>query len=169
MTIETLDAKFCPDFTSEQQVDFAVMENDFTAGYTLRNADGINNIRDTWRVNFSQLQFVDMRELWDFLQSKKGYISFFWAPPREAAVRRWTCLKLSRTMESSNNWNVSAVFQESFTHYDDQVSQFHMSGAGAIGHAGDFTITLGFEAGTVGVSGIEVTGTAGTVFPSQII
>lgn len=167
MTIETLDPKFCGDFSSAQQVDFAIKENDFTAGYTQRDQDGINNVRDTWQVSFPQLSFTDMEELWTFLQDKKGYVSFMWTPPREVGARRWTCTKLSRSADSSNAWNVQAVFEQQFTHFAGEVVSGSIPGVAAIGHAGTCTVTESFAPGTVGVPGIEAVGTAGAVFPSR--
>lgn len=166
---ETLPDSYCVDFSSTQQVDFAIKENEFTAGYTARDVDGINNVRDTWNVSFSELSLAEMEVLWDFLTETKGYIAFYWTPPREEAPRKWCCMKLTRSSTSSNSWTVQAVFQEQFIHHFGQATNEFMQGVPGQGRAGDFTITLEFAPNTAGVSGVQGVGTAADIFPSQVI
>lgn len=169
MPLEELDPKFCAGYASTQQVEFAIKENDFTAGYTQRDRDGVNNVRDTWNITFPELTYADMSELWEFLNSRKGYKAFLWVPPRESKIRQWLCQKLQRSAVSSNSWTIEATFQEQFTHYTGEAINHRFSGIRAVATAGQMTTERAFAPGTAGVSGIGATGIANSIFPSQFI
>lgn len=169
MAIETLPTGYCVDFSSSQSVDFAIKENEFTAGYTAREADGIHNVRDTWNANFSKLTLADMGVLWEFLRNKKGYISFYWTPPNETQRRKWTCEKLSRTMDSSNEWTISTVLKEQFIAHLNETANTTLARVTGIGQVGIVGVTIESTATGPTLVGVAASGVMGDLNGSILV
>ena len=165
MPLETLSSDYCVSFASSVEVDFAVRENEFGPGYAERDADGINNLRDTWNVEFGQMPYTEMAAVWEFLQNKKGYVSFWWTPPREDTQRKWVCVRLARTMASFNEWTINATFQENFSFLAGSIGASVLDGVQASAHLGTITQERITEGGNQPIDGVEAVCSTSTVHP----
>jgi len=98
------------------KTDLKVLEAEFGDGYTQRAADGINHIRETWDVQWNNLDKVDAFIIIDFLKARGGWDAFYWTPPRQDVAKIWTCKQWTGPTPTpgDNLYNVKAVFREEF-------------------------------------------------------
>jgi phage-related protein len=100
-------------FTSESSPRINVAS--FGDGYTQRVADGINNMKQTWSLQFQSNSIATATAIEAFLVLRGGTTSFTWTPPGESTEIRVICEKWTKTYESSISRNISATFERVYT------------------------------------------------------
>jgi phage-related protein len=103
-------------YGSKPKTEMKVLEADFGDGYTQRVADGLNSIKETWTVDWKNIEKVDAFEIVNFLKARKGFEAFYWTPPGELSARLWTCKTFDGPTPTEGNYlyNVGATFREEF-------------------------------------------------------
>lgn len=80
-------------------------------GYVQRVPDGINNIDQTWELQFQSQEIDTANSIENFLAARGGSVSFSWLPPGETSEVRVICPKWSKNYESSITRSISATFE----------------------------------------------------------
>jgi phage-related protein len=92
-----------------------VLSAAFGNGYQQRAADGINNVRGTYSVVFTNLTRAEANTMDAFFTAKAGYLAFLYQPPGYSTPKMWTCSEWSRQHVDGLIDNISATFEEVFT------------------------------------------------------
>jgi phage-related protein len=83
----------------------------FGDGYSQRVPDGINNISQSWNLQF-QSQPVEVAEAIEaFFRLKQGVTSFTWVPPGEVAEVKVIAPKWTKTYDSGISRSLSVTFE----------------------------------------------------------
>jgi phage-related protein len=82
-------------------------------GYTVRAGDGLNNLVRTWDVEYDNITIAQADTIENFLLLTKGYISFYWTPPR-GLIGKWVCSSINRTPIGPSIDSITATFTEVF-------------------------------------------------------
>jgi len=92
-----------------------VRKTQFGDGYVQRSPDGINNMPAKWQLTFKDVTLAAGDAMVAFLRARGGVEAFDWCPPRETALKRWTCSSWSRTLPDADGLStVQAVFEQDF-------------------------------------------------------
>jgi phage-related protein len=86
----------------------------FGDGYTQRGGDGLNNIEETYTINWNGLTITEADEIEDFFIARGGFESFDWTPPRESTASKWLVSEWSRGHRDSDHDYISAKFVKVF-------------------------------------------------------
>jgi phage-related protein len=76
-----------------------IQEAVFGDGYSQRSADGINNIKQVWRLSFTRRSGADVDGIYDFLRARGGVEHFLWTPRGEASPRKFICKTWRRSYD----------------------------------------------------------------------
>jgi phage-related protein len=88
-----------PSRNPTKQTTSRVHVNQYGDGYSQRIPDGINNIDETWRLEFKNRTLFEIDQIDDFLADVEGYISFLWVEP-------WTLQKIPVICE---DWSKNVI------------------------------------------------------------
>jgi phage-related protein len=91
-----------------------VINSQFGDGYSLRIADGINNIVHTWRVQFNSVSVQTSEEILNFLVQRAGVTPFLWTPPGSLNTYTVVCPEWNVMYESHISRSVEATFTQVF-------------------------------------------------------
>jgi phage-related protein len=86
---------------------------DFGDGYSQRSALALNNIQQTWDLNWS-LNTTDMQTLRAFFDTMGGTSIIDWQPPGQPAALKWTAETFSSTPDGYDNWSCSMTLVQEF-------------------------------------------------------
>lgn len=115
MALDTFPA-ISPDYSSSPcQVEARVLKSDFGDGYVQKAGDGINSIRRTWPLTWSNITNAEAKTITDFLEAKGGYTPFYWTPPRTTTPLKWTCAAWTSFPNDANRMDVTATFIQDFS------------------------------------------------------
>jgi phage-related protein len=89
-----------------------VLTAQYGDGYEQRVGDGINTVRQIWRLNFSATQ-ADITAIDAFLTAKGGVDSFTWTPSGESEIRV-KCTDWNRARTAPRAGTISATFTQVF-------------------------------------------------------
>jgi len=103
-----------PSYSSQEAVDFKILEADFGDGYSQRAADGLNSKKTEWSIVWENRENADIALLYNFLIDKLGYEAFYWTPPGESVVRKWIARGLEKTPVSVGYSTLTTEFEEVF-------------------------------------------------------
>lgn len=103
-----------PDAGPSNKPTFAVLTNDFGDGYINAVGDGLNNVRDTWAVTWSNLPPVigDAVEL--FLRTMAGFTPFMWTPPKGSIPKQYRCNDYTRSDPDPGVVSIQATIVQDF-------------------------------------------------------
>lgn len=59
----------------------------FGDGYSLRMADGLNNMISSWDIQWEGLTRTEKDTIETFLRARRGYEAFYWTPPNGTQKR----------------------------------------------------------------------------------
>lgn len=82
-------------------------------GYRQVVGDGINNLPQTWSLQFSGDE-DEIKEIKAFLDARAGYDPFYWKPPFSDSTLIWTAADYSMTPKGGRIWNLSVDFTQFF-------------------------------------------------------
>lgn len=88
-----------------------VREARFGDGYVQRIVEGINNLNQTWNLQFQSNDITTVAAIEAFLVSKGGSQGFTWLPPGEATEVTVICNKWSKTYDSEISRSLTATFE----------------------------------------------------------
>lgn len=117
------DTHFLPkieiSYSSGFEVNFDTTTYKFGDGYSQTVGNGINRMLETGTIQYVNRTQGEMETLFNFLKERGGTDYFMWTPPpyKNASghpnpVRKFKCIKLSKTPSSGMTWNISATFEE---------------------------------------------------------
>ena len=98
---------------SSKSVSTNVREIKLGSNYTQRTADGINNVKQRWGLEFLGT-IAEIDELDDFFNARGGWDDFGWTPPRQSTVLRWTCKTWDRDGVSATHDTLRATIEQQF-------------------------------------------------------
>jgi phage-related protein len=102
-----------PKYGAARKATPKVLISGFGDGYRQRAADGINNIDETWDLEFVN-EDTTIDDIDDFLVARGGWESFDWTPPGEAVSKKWSCAEWGRTKTGSGVDSLNASFQREY-------------------------------------------------------
>lgn len=85
----------------------------FGSNYTQRTADGINNVSETWELEWIG-SVTDISELDNFFIARGGWDSFTWTPYEQTEELVFTCTEWTRTYSSDRVNILSAKLVQQF-------------------------------------------------------
>lgn len=107
MATFTWDADFGATASREQRIKSV----NFGDGYEQRQADGINPLRETWSLNFTNRDIAEIDAIEDFLLARGGVENFDWTPPRASAAAKYVCKSWQRTAAIGVFDSLTATFE----------------------------------------------------------
>lgn len=103
-----------PSYSSSIPITPKVKKVVFGDGYTQRNPDGINNVLLKLELRFSLRTNEEASNILHFLQMRAGAESFIFTPPDPYSIPKlFTCEDWNTTINYVNNYDITAVFDES--------------------------------------------------------
>lgn len=72
-----------------QTTEFKTLDAEFGEGYTQSSAEGMNNIRESWDLNWDNEDAADIATIRTFINSLYGSVPFKWTPPGESDPKLW--------------------------------------------------------------------------------
>ena len=91
-----------------------VLTVDFGDGYNQRTSDGINVIRLSYTISWTNIDTERKNTLQQFLESTLGVESFMWQPPDMSTTLLWTNEFPTITPIAAGIWSVSVVLNQVF-------------------------------------------------------
>ena len=98
---------------SDKKVTTNVREIKFGSNYTQRTADGINNVKQSWQLEWVGT-VAQIDELDNFLAARGGWDSFDWTPPNQSTSLKWTCDQWVRSHYADGVHSLTATFEQQF-------------------------------------------------------
>lgn len=83
----------------------------FGDGYSQRIPAGINNLEQSWNLQFQNNPINTANAIEAFFRSKNGAQSFTWIPPGDTSEVRVVCTKWSKVYETSISRTINATFE----------------------------------------------------------
>jgi phage-related protein len=102
-----------PDWGLTEDVDASVTKISFGDGYELRQANGINHLRDKWDPVWSFLTHEEALSTYDWLKQRKDLTAFLWNHPDGRQVKV-VCKSVSLVRNNYNDDVLSASFVQDF-------------------------------------------------------
>ena len=102
-----------PSYGTQKQQQYRSRTTNFGDGYEQRVADGIQNVRSVYKVQFDNITATNANTIETFLDARAGHDSFYWTPPGGSEAL-WTCGGMTRTETGPSSSTISAVFKEVF-------------------------------------------------------
>lgn len=107
------DFTYVPSYTSDVTDQYAVSRADFGDGYVATAPDGINAVKEVWRLLFENAKLTDGNAIRAFLKGKAG-ATFTWTPPG-GSEKRWRLLgDVAMPRTGPTTVNLTCTFEESF-------------------------------------------------------
>lgn len=107
------DFNYIPSYKSSVSDAYAVDRAEFGDGYVLTAPNGINPVREVWRLVFDSIKRTDGDAIRAFLKSKAGR-SFSWTPPGGAEKRWRQAGDVEMPFEGPSVVTLHVVFEEAF-------------------------------------------------------
>lgn len=99
-----------PDWGLTDEVDASVSKISFGDGYELRQAEGINHLRDKWDLSWSFLTLEQATATYEWLRQRKDLTAFLWTHPDGRQVKVvCTAVRLSHNDFNDDVLNASFV------------------------------------------------------------
>lgn len=86
----------------------------FGDGYEQRYPKGINNMPQSWSIQFKNRDAAEAVAIENFLVARQGYEAFDWTPPDVAVSIRVKCEEWSKVLVLGNYYSISATFIQVF-------------------------------------------------------
>ena len=103
-----------PSLATSKSTETRVLRADLGDGYTQRNGDGIQTVKQRWSLAWTCLDTTDANTLVSFFEARKGYIFFYWTPFRESTARKFICPTWSESFIGNSKTQISAELEEVF-------------------------------------------------------
>lgn len=104
---------YSPDFGASKQSAPVVRKAQFADGYVQRAIFGINALKETWAVNFTNRDLTEANGIEAFL-SAHVTDSFDWTPPGETTSQKFTVASWTKATPYANLYSLSASFERSY-------------------------------------------------------
>jgi len=91
-----------------------LLEAEFDDGYTQPLPDGLNHIKQVLTLRWDGLDNAQAAEIYGFLNSKAGYIPFYYTPVGDVTASKWRCKEWSKD-RPSGKWTIGATLEQDFT------------------------------------------------------
>ena len=101
-----------PPSSTEDQPEVKILKADFGDGYSQDGADGINNVRSVFRLQWSVLTPDQADEIVAFFKARKGYERFWYTPSDSSVAVKVSCPEWARSRRTPNA--VTATVREQF-------------------------------------------------------
>ena len=102
-----------PSYNSALNKEPATIDAKFGDGYEQSSANGINNVRKRWSLQFAFKTQSEADAIDAFLTTRAGWESFTWTDP-DGATLAYRCKAWQKLPVSYNNYTVSCVFEQVF-------------------------------------------------------
>lgn len=99
---------------SSKDVEITVLDAQFGDGYEQVTNLGINDIRDTWAIQFTNITNDEADTIEAFLIARRGSDPFFWTAPNESTEKQYRCRKWKRVPKNPNQASMTMAFREAF-------------------------------------------------------
>jgi len=76
-----VEVGFNPDKALKQDINPRILKAQFGDGYMQRARDGINTLKETWSLTWTNRGITEGQKLLDFLEHTEGLHKFTWTPP----------------------------------------------------------------------------------------
>lgn len=102
-----------PKYGASKKSPARILMTDFGDGYRQRAADGINPIKESWDLEFTN-ETADIDDIEDFLVARGGWESFTWTPSGELVAKKWSCQEWNRVKVGSGVDTLTCTFNREF-------------------------------------------------------
>lgn len=99
---------------TEEDPEASVTQVQFGDGYTLRQPDGINYLRDAWSLTWSSLDEATAVATYQWLRVRKNLKAFLWTHPVSGNVIQVICTSVSLSYVDYNDYALRANFKRDF-------------------------------------------------------
>lgn len=105
---------WCPSIQSQGTKQYRVIRVQFGDGYSQAISEGINNIVQTWPLNFKGRE-EKIQEIINFLHKHQGFRSFLWTPPMgEQGLYRTAADSFKLTPLGAGLYSLDITFEQIF-------------------------------------------------------
>ncbi|MEN6621495.1 MAG: phage tail protein [Smithella sp.] len=110
----TFEPPLKPTYGTTANLEPRILRAEFGDGYSQRAADGLNTNPIKVTLNFDALSVAQADQVFNFLQARAGWDSFYYTLPRETTPRLFICPKFSRQYVLPDTDAITAEFEEVF-------------------------------------------------------
>lgn len=101
--------------TSRHTRKYRTLMAGFGDGYDQVVPDGVNTLDEEWDLSYNDYPKVDILNMRNFLDARRGVESFLWTPPFEDAPKKWRqtgdiIISFSETNAGSIQFTVKRVY-----------------------------------------------------------
>lgn len=96
-----------PAISSQRTRKYRAFKSQFGGGYISSAPDGINNIIDSWQLNFENLNQTDRNTLVAFFDSVGSWATWTWQAPGDSVSKTW--LVVDQWQETASAGNVFTI------------------------------------------------------------
>lgn len=111
--MDTLPA-IAPDNGLDVKNTAAIWRADFGDGYSQRAAKGINSVKKSAPLKWSNLTAAEALTLNTFFTAHADGSAFLYTLPNEVTARKWSCETWSSTQEAADVFTITATLTEEF-------------------------------------------------------
>lgn len=107
------DFAYVPSYSTEVTDEYAELTAQFGMGYKQTAPDGINPVKEVWRLQFSEIPLDRGEAIRAFLRTKVGS-TFTWTPPG-STEKRWRRIgEVSMPRSGPTTVNLTCTFEQAF-------------------------------------------------------
>lgn len=109
-TLPAIDLSFGTDMTPR----YNRKRKQLGDNYSLRQKNGVNNVRQEWRLMWENISEADMTTLRDFFNERGGVTAFEWTPYGQATELKWISGEPNCRPSKGLLWNVTVDIEQVF-------------------------------------------------------
>ena len=114
MTLPTFTPPRDPQLGGEKTIDFRLLQADFGDGYEQVASDGINAIREKWRLVWNAVPDQEADTIETFVRQVGAWGAFYYKVPGTAATKKWRIESFTRTQSNIEYDAISLSIREIF-------------------------------------------------------
>lgn len=114
MSIETFTPPMNPDWGLTSDVRADVYEGKVGDGYVVRRPKGLNYLKESWDLSWSNLDKAQAGSMYSWLKSRLKLTPFMWTHPTDGVTYKVICSKVSHAASDVGIYQVMASFEQDF-------------------------------------------------------
>ena len=105
---------FRPDFGVSKSAKPTIRKAQFGDGYAQTARFGINNISETWTLNFTNRPLAEADQIEAFFVANSGTVPFEWQPPGLVTTQLFRAVDWSRTASKPGLYDLTVTFERAY-------------------------------------------------------
>ena len=99
---------------SQVSTKYQVLKTQYGNGYSQRAGDGINNVQDSWQVQWNGLTTANFQILKSAFDAAAGVDYFTWQAPGDTTTKKWIVSQVTRTNWSGAVYDIAVTLEQVF-------------------------------------------------------